>query len=412
MSDKNKTEEPVDAEFETLDTVEDGTSSGEGAGTAKPVQLAVPLGIAGLVIIIALVGWIFVSNNASSSQNGADAAILAELTTRVDTIQNEIVTRQSRDDTARDTMLARLNALETSPSTTDADQLAIADIQTRLSALEKVQVTVPADANLSAVLGQRLGQLEAQMSAMSADVKSADPVSQDVTAILTRLDSLENAVPSPVQPVQSAEQTGRLGTLEAEVHALQVRLLALEERGTHTEGTSALALGILALDNAAQSGKPFAQEWRTLAQYLPQNSDVLMMGPLASTGVPSQTVLVRSFSQNVSAIRAAGDDSADKPGIFDKVKKAMGAIVSIRRTDGNAKGVDAILARAEAALADDDLSGAVQELGTLDGAANEAAQGWVAQANARVTLEQAIARLKTLTDKTPVDVGPAGEVNP
>jgi len=59
--------------------------------------------------------------------------------------------------------------------------------------------------------------------------------------------------------------------------------------------------------------------------------------------------------------------------------------------------VDAVLAQAEAALHDQDLAGAINVLEKLDTGAREAAQGWLTQAQARLTLDQALARLKAIT---------------
>jgi len=190
----------------------------------------------------------------------------------------------------------------------------------------------------------------------------------------------------------------RLEALTRNVAALQARLLTLETQKKDSPRTSALALGLLALDSAAQSGAPFESEWRTLSQLLPQNTDVHMLAPLARTGIANRATLIRDFTKNLPAIRAAaGQDPTAKPGMMDKVKGAFGALVSVRRVDGKATGVDAVLARAEAALRNDDLAGAITALDGLDKGARAAAQGWRTQAQARLSFEQALARLKALT---------------
>ncbi len=394
MSDKNKTEEPVDAEFETLDPVEDNAASGTAEVKAKPVRLVLPVGIAVLVIIIAWASWAFVFNKAPAPQNEADRVALNDLTARVDALQTDAEASQKN-------IIARLNALESAPDATGASLQTIEDLQVRLTALEKA----PSNTSL---LEQRLDRLETQIGTMGSGVQNSAPPAQQLIDILDRLDALESAQRSTDQGAPSTAQIERLGTLEDEISSLQSRLDALEVKNTRTNGTAGLSLGILALDGAAQTGQPFEAEWRALAKQLPQNSDLLVIKPLAATGVPSQNALVRSFAQTLQAIRdAANSGDLDRPGMVDKAKAALGSIISVRRIDGNAKGMDAVLTRAEAALEDEDLSTAVQALGELEGAAQRAAQGWLAQASARITLSQAIARLKamagadTVTEVTP-----------
>jgi hypothetical protein len=73
----------------------------------------------------------------------------------------------------------------------------------------------------------------------------------------------------------------------------------------------------------------------------------------------------------------------------------MAALVTVRRTDvADGPSVDAILVRAETALDAGDLSGALSALEELSGPPADRAADWIAAAKARLTVDDAVSKLR------------------
>ncbi|PHS29196.1 MAG: hypothetical protein COA85_01545 [Robiginitomaculum sp.] len=405
MTDKSKSddsEEPIDAEFETLQEA-DVEAPNAAAKAKKPLPLRT-IGFAGIAALVVIIVLQFSGLNMGSvfgAKKSGDEARITTLSTQISTLESDVTRLKQSEENARKALLARLEALENKPEPAplSVDDQVIADLQARIAVLETAEPAVASDQGALAALTQRLNQLEARLLAQKPDTAAAPLDDERLNTLEHRLAALENApVLTASVGAVSPVITDRLATLTRDVAALEVRLLTLETQKTDNPRTSALALSLLALDSAAQSGAPFESEWRTLSQLLPQNTDVHMLAPLARTGIANRAALIRDFTKKLPAIRAAaGQDPAAKPGMMDKVKGAFGALVSVRRVDDKATGVDAVLARAETALGDDDLAGAIKALGDLDRSARAAAQGWLTQVQARLSFEQALARLKAIT---------------
>jgi hypothetical protein len=67
--------------------------------------------------------------------------------------------------------------------------------------------------------------------------------------------------------------------------------------------------------------------------------------------------------------------------------------ITIRRIDGKGSDTDAILARAEMAARNGDLSGAITEMSSLTGGAADASAAWISTARNRLAAERARADL-------------------
>jgi len=403
MTDSSTTDDanaPIDAEFETLEEAGDeGSPSRSAAKTAKYKSWLILAGALALAAVLVLAVKLMVFNTDSPLTAGNSNTEITALSSRLDQLQNDLTTLQSQEEDARQSVLDRLAALENKPAPAAVDDQVIADLQARLAVLESAAPSGAPDDGALTALTQRLDQLDTQILALKGTATPAPADEERLQTLERRLAALERAASADRGTSQpSLVVTDRLEAMTRDLAALEARLLALETRQTDSPKTSALALALLALDSAAQSGAPFEREWRTLSQLLPQNADVHMLASLARTGVPGRAALVRRFTTALPAIRAAaGQDPAAKPGVMGKMKGAFGSLISVRRVDDKATGVDAVLARAEAALHDQDLAGAINMLEKLDTGARKAAQGWLTQAQARLSLEQALARLKAIT---------------
>lgn len=242
-------------------------------------------------------------------------------------------------------------------------------------------------------------------------------VSGEVVALQSRIEALEITVAGLNQ--QNAILTERIKTLSvarpsepvldpmvnSTLEALQTRLAQLETASeTRTDvqvERQLLALAAGRLATVIDGGRPFATE---LAGLVNAAQPVLApeavaeiktrLEPFAVHGVKTRAALKRAFvpiSRDVLRAQARGTDD----GIWGAVKAKLADLVVVRRTDGaDADGADFVLARTEAALADDDIAMAIETLGTLQGAPVETIGAWVADAQARIEAERALSLLE------------------
>jgi hypothetical protein len=258
--------------------------------------------------------------------------------------------------------------------------------------------------------------------------QSSDPlatVAARLAAIERRLDTLQSLddriTAIERRPVPDA--TPSLAPIEDQLQQLGARLDQTEARLSQlikdqaTRGDSAQRVLIVALadlGNAVSTSRSFAAQLASveaLGQSRAGWAEALqpLEGP-AKSGIPSAAVLARRFSDEVATaiLRADTASPSAQSGLGEAVLAKLRSLVVIRRTDGaadNANPVDAAVATSEAALAKDDLAGAVAALSDLSGAQAAAASAWLQQARQRLQAEQTIA---TLTQELSSDLAAAG----
>jgi len=304
-------------------------------------------------------------------------------------------------------------------------------------------------------LAERVGSLEQRPAAAAAPAAPAAPApSADLTALTARLDALEKTLaeqPAAPAPVAAAPS----GASEAQVAALTSRLAALEQRpaadpaevtklsgdvaaaaqaaGSATQAAEqlqqdvtgvkgevaaladtvqkiadaqaqaqSLVLAAGQLGGAVAAGLPFEAELKTARAVAGTDAAVAQaldtLAPLAVRGVPTRTQLADRFGPLADEIVKA-DLKGNGATWVDQVTGTLSTLVTVRRQGGGVVGdtAEAITARAEAAVHEGNLTGAVTELSALTGPAAQAAAGWLADAKARLAAETAG---KTLTDRS------------
>ncbi len=176
-------------------------------------------------------------------------------------------------------------------------------------------------------------------------------------------------------------------------------------------------LALLGFHNAIARGAPFAAELATLERSFAGNQAALaLLAPLvpwSGRGVATVAKLQSHLEAQIPVILRAARPPVDDSGPWLKRNWArswerLQALVVIRRVGEDVPGVapDAIIARAEAILAKDDIAGAVTELSALKGAAAAAAKDWLAQARARLAADAALAAI-TVSFAQPPAASPA-----
>lgn len=241
-----------------------------------------------------------------------------------------------------------------------------------------------------------------RVAALEARVKALEERANESPRALS-----EAPQPAP-QPAPSVDKAAfddlarRLGESEARAADLAQRLQAVEAAEAKAVRSNpvapALALAVGQLRDASLAGRPFARELDSLGEIAKDRKDLAeaaaRLQPFAAKGVPTAAALKARFDGVARAATVAARAEGDGTWA-GRVLARLASLVAIRRTDGRAaEGTsDAALRAAEQALARDDIGQAVAALETLSGPALAAAQGWLADARARSTVDAVIADL-------------------
>lgn len=182
----------------------------------------------------------------------------------------------------------------------------------------------------------------------------------------------------------------------AEVERLNARIAALESQGARTSEAASAALAAAALIEATQGSQPFAVELAALRATTPDLPELAALARVAQQGAPSRAALAADFPRHAakaaSAARAPGADAK----FDDRVIYLLSRIVSVRQvSDTQGDSADAALARAELALMQGDVAGALKALDGLPPQARDSMAAWRAQAERRAEIDRQAARLRT-----------------
>ncbi len=303
----------------------------------------------------------------------------------------------------RDVWLAEPPAVVTdSPSAADA-----ANLETRLAAMESEVRDQAARAGT--------GESEAAQAATAR-------LEEELSGIQNRLDGLAEDVAGAADPsgVDAAAQSAALQEMQMQVQALGGRIDTFDDRladlqsqlgevavssvGSDTQiaGDAALTLAVLQLRDAVRGSAPFAAELQTVLDLATSpafagGSDFIdaltPLKPYAEMGAPALAKLKSDFSAVARRIVTHGQGADDEDWLAG-VKRRVSGLISVRPI-GSVEGESpaAVVARAEVALAADDLAGAVRELSVLQGPAVAAAGDWQTGAEARLAVQTALSQL-------------------
>lgn len=259
-------------------------------------------------------------------------------------------------------------------------------------------------------LETRLAALEAQASAPPAGaIVDLAPLDAGIVALDARLSALESLPPGEGAPaVAIAQQDAALRQMQAQIAALQTastaaalspeaeaQIKAATEAMAAFEASAAAATTAIAqtaalgrLQAAIDSGAPFANALPVLGAVPPALTD------LAGSGVPTLAALQAGFPDAARAALAAalqadmGASWTDRAANFLRSQTGVRSLAPREGADP-----DAILSRAEAALAAGDLATALTELAALPEPAAAALADWRKQADQRQAALAAVADL-------------------
>jgi hypothetical protein len=175
-------------------------------------------------------------------------------------------------------------------------------------------------------------------------------------------------------------------------------LLAAVDREAEDTRAATLAIAFANLRAAVSEGRPYAAELATLAALSPGAGDLGGLLDYDDRGIPTVPELTRSFKVAKDAALAVAAPPAAGDSILDRLMASAESLIKIRRVDAEAEGdaPDAVLARAEAKLAEGDLAASVKEVETLQGAQAAAFTSWLDQAQARLGADATLQRLENI----------------
>lgn len=199
---------------------------------------------------------------------------------------------------------------------------------------------------------------------------------------------------------------GRLQEMEAELRGLrsldtlEARIAALEDSAPADPALVLVALAASRLRLDATAGRSLVEDLASLRMLLarwsaphPELDAALAALEPHAAGAPSLARLKANFGAALSGALRAGA-SGDEESWWRRILSRLAALVSVRKTGQEGGGLDARLARAEAALDADDLEAALAELESIDGAPGAALAPWIGDAKARLAVDGAAAALE------------------
>ncbi|MGI9508821.1 MAG: COG4223 family protein [Geminicoccaceae bacterium] len=307
---------------------------------------------------------------------------------------------------ALDQRLATIEAAPTAGAAAGSDEMAqrIGDLEAKLAALGEA-------AGDDDALGEQLTALGERIEALVGEVQNASETGQTNAQAL---DELSSSLPTLEETLaatgKAVEQTGvqttainqSVETLSGDVQTLATRVGKAEGRLDHLGGEYQRGAGMIVaigdINRAITRSEPYDSALQSLKSLVRDDAvlgeTVATLEPMATDGVAAVAELKREFADMASRVLLAeeGDQS-----LTDQVSDNVFGIFNMRPAGGNTEGSGsrAVLSRAQGSLSNNDLDGAVAELGGLEGAAAEAAGPWLERANGRLSAEAAVVDLRS-----------------
>lgn len=307
----------------------------------------------------------------------------------------------------------------------------VEELETRIAALESglggqvssVQAELAASIEQSAAAN---AELAARLEASEAVLSNLE--SADAAALATRIDDAEAALAglreelraltaapgveggsvsdaaisglraelSAINQNAAKALEDRVAPLEQEVATIDARLDAAEAQvaagaASGREGATSAAFAVLSA--TVNSAAPYEKELETFTAVSGVDAPEALQAS-AAAGAPSLTSLRATFPDAATAAISAATKAAAGEGYAEQALAWVKSQVAIRPVDeeeGDAPA--AVLSRADARLNEGALKAALAELDALPTVSKDAMSGWVARAQARASVDAALADL-------------------
>jgi hypothetical protein len=305
---------------------------------------------------------------------------------------------------------AKVAALETRPAAGNTDDLArrIAKLESQSGQPVSSQAAAPV-AGAPAPGGtdnDRIAALERQLAELKAGSAQTEQLAKGLSDLQVAAGGRELLAQS-IRDIQSsvAAAQGEVERLSGQVTGFGARLdqvdAVLADRHQQALRAEATILAVGQLRSALATSKPFAKQLAAVRAMVPGDADMIavldQMQPFADTGVETTDDLTRDFGRLAPAlVRSAivGDGQS----WWRQALYHIESVISVRRVGADVPGdsTEAVVARAEARLDEDDLQGAIGALQVLTGVAADLASPWIHDAGHRIAVDGAESDLSRL----------------
>ncbi len=229
------------------------------------------------------------------------------------------------------------------------------------------------------VLQTKIAELETKLTELTAKQTSDIDLKTEVEALKTQVETRTREMEKMADQVSS---DNKLSNAEQQEAWRNVSLLILYDR----------------LKTSVLAGKPYEEEYNELENSItdiPDASGALeKLKSSQKNGIPDMTALKISFSKTINEalfIKTSNSDS-----IWDNFSGNLKSMVKVRKV-GDRQGGDAeaVIARAETALKDNNLTLAIDELTKLEGPPKAAYASWIEAAKLRRDVPAVLDSLKS-----------------
>ena len=236
---------------------------------------------------------------------------------------------------------------------------------------------------------QRIDAIEARIKALE-DVVAATPASGETgtaTYGAHGTQQPQNGVPAFVQEARIASIERQIKEQEEAMQTMQAQVEESESKGVQQV---AVVTSFTQIKEAAQRGDPFTVPLSQLKTAAPDNAQAPLdeLSNYAEKGVAPLPTLKRTFGVAADLALASNDKGS--------LMGSMRSLIRVRKI-GEQQGAsdEAVIARAEARLAEDNVDAALKELAALQPPASDAFASWVANAQAYASVRHALAALES-----------------
>lgn len=281
------------------------------------------------------------------------------------------------------------------------------ELEAAVASASPEQIGKRLDSQISA-LDAHLGELEKRVSSIP-DLRAAKEAEAATGLLSEKIEGLSGRIAELEKSMGRAQGAGAHGdTFDEtrtrtkqnadEIESLKERIEALEQAkqanvSTETvQRNQALVVAVGQLREALASAKPFAVELSAVTTLgNPEVSKITdRLQPYAGAGIATLSDLKEDFPRTANAVLHASGESKSADWVGRALARASDVVTVRKIGPVEGSGPEAIVSRAEDRLANNDVDGAVVEMGALTGAPADAAKDWVAKAKARMTTEQAL----------------------
>ncbi len=213
------------------------------------------------------------------------------------------------------------------------------------------------------------------------------PIKAEMAGLSGRLTAIETRL-AALDPTGTGGAV--IAALQTEIATLKVTLSDLSGKVSATP-SPAVTFAVISLAEAANQNGAFIPEFESVRAALPNLPEVAALEQLSKTGAPNRNSLAESFSLLEATI--ADTKPKEEKGFLAWFKNffAKAFKVDVKSKDKN--GPEQIFARAKIKLNQGDLSGAINDLRSLQSPSPEI-MDWIASADKRVDIEAKIAALR------------------